>query len=315
MTNIHGQINLGTPSPDATKVSPVRQLLCRSRYKALQTQFPHGFNVQLHPIDSSSRSVAEPRRVFVNSMSDLFHPEVPSDFIAKTITPSPQPRDIITRYSPSVQRLLKLSFPGIFFLTTYIHASATTISTAHVRLTSTMPYRSFRLIYGSELPSKMPNRAMQRIPVIASITTPTIRFLSIEPLIEPIADTLRGLEQYMRNIDWIIVGGESGPNARPMQDDWVRDIRDIADAMNIPFFYKQKADAHPKPTQNTRRHNARRFPDATPHTGQRNPKPSISSAAPGGARTSDCNRAWFPSHRQTIPHVITSQYADIAGRE
>ena len=60
-----------------------------------------------------------------------------------------------------------------------------------------------------------------------------IRFLSLEPLLSPLK------ELDLENIDWVIVGGESGPRARPMKIDWVREIRDHCQASNTPFFFKQ----------------------------------------------------------------------------
>ena len=64
-------------------------------------------------------------------------------------------------------------------------------------------------------------------------TSAMVKFLSLEPLLGP----LHGLE--LRGIDWVIVGGESGPRARPMNPEWVRDIRDQCVLAGVPFFFKQ----------------------------------------------------------------------------
>jgi protein gp37 len=64
-----------------------------------------------------------------------------------------------------------------------------------------------------------------------------VRFYSLEPLISALPDL------DLANIDWVIVGSESGRNARPMQDDWVRDLRDKCVTRGIPFFFKQRTDA------------------------------------------------------------------------
>ena len=64
-------------------------------------------------------------------------------------------------------------------------------------------------------------------------TNATVKFLSLEPLLGPLPD----LE--LSGIDWVIVGGESGPGARPMEEDWVRQIRDKCVSSDVPFFFKQ----------------------------------------------------------------------------
>ena len=248
MTNIQWTDQSWNPVTGCDKVSPgCDNCYAEAVTKRFKHNFPHGFNVQLHP-DRLKQPFRwrKPRRVFVNSMSDLFHPEVPSDFIAKTIhaiAATPRHHYQILTKRPKVAK----AFFSRYFFSNNVHPCVCNdyfncSCAAHIY--NALPLVPPNIWLGTSVEDA--ERAMQRIPVIASITTPTIRFLSIEPLIEPIADTLRGLEQYMRNIDWIIVGGESGPNARPMQDDWVRDIRDIADAMNIPFFYKQKGGRTPK---------------------------------------------------------------------
>ena len=66
-----------------------------------------------------------------------------------------------------------------------------------------------------------------------SNTGAKIKFLSLEPLLSPMP------ELDLRNIDWVIVGGESGPGARPMGEEWVRDIKDQCERSKIPFFFKQ----------------------------------------------------------------------------
>jgi protein gp37 len=67
-----------------------------------------------------------------------------------------------------------------------------------------------------------------------------IRFLSIEPLIAPVGS------MYLEGIDWVIVGGESGPGARPMRPDWVREVRDQCVAQGVAFFFKQWGGLRPK---------------------------------------------------------------------
>ena len=70
------------------------------------------------------------------------------------------------------------------------------------------------------------------------------RFLSVEPLLEPV-DLGFDLPWRTPNIDWVIVGGESGPNARPMHPDWARSLRDQCDAAGVAFMFKQWGEWHP----------------------------------------------------------------------
>ena len=76
--------------------------------------------------------------------------------------------------------------------------------------------------------------------VLLRETPAALRFLSIEPLLEDLG------ELELEGIHWIIVGAESGRRARPMEDDWVRSIRDQARAAGVPFFFKQKLDVRGK---------------------------------------------------------------------
>ena len=75
-------------------------------------------------------------------------------------------------------------------------------------------------------------RWMQRLDQLLK-TDAKIKFLSLEPLLGPLH------EIQLDGVDWVIVGGESGPKARPMDADWVREIRDNCKANNVPFFFKQ----------------------------------------------------------------------------
>jgi protein gp37 len=84
-------------------------------------------------------------------------------------------------------------------------------------------------------------RADERIPALLSIPA-RIRFLSVEPLLGPVkllGYLLSGAHKWKHGIHWVIVGGESGPNARPMHPQWARDIRDQCQAAGVPFFFKQ----------------------------------------------------------------------------
>lgn len=145
----------------------------------------------------------EPRTIFVNSMSDLFHEDVPIDFIRRvfdTMNRCPQHTFQVLTKRPHVAVKLapQLDWSPNIWMGTSIEDH---------RVTKRVAY-------------------LQKIPA-------RIRFLSVEPLIGPIS------RLPLRGIQWVIVGGESGPGARPIQADWVRCIRDRCVAKSIPFFFKQ----------------------------------------------------------------------------
>lgn len=73
-----------------------------------------------------------------------------------------------------------------------------------------------------------------------------VRFVSIEPMLAPVDLELATFQKKLYGIDWVIVGGESGPNKRPMDEDWVRKVRDQCADSEVPFFYKQRFDGNKK---------------------------------------------------------------------
>jgi protein gp37 len=153
----------------------------------------------------------KPRMVFTNSMSDFFHESIPVDFLDRVlnvIRQTPQlTYQILTKRS---WRMLKYSeriggFPDNVWCGVSVESAAYKFRIDHLRKT----------------------RA-------------EIRFLSLEPLIEPVG------ELDLRDIHWVIVGGESGPNFRPLDLDWVRDIRDKCLEASVAFFFKQVGGLRPK---------------------------------------------------------------------
>ncbi|WP_250492371.1 MULTISPECIES: phage Gp37/Gp68 family protein [unclassified Caballeronia] len=145
----------------------------------------------------------KPRTVFVNSMSDLFQEAVPLDFIQRvfaTMVATPQHTyQVLTKRSA---RLLELA--------------------------PSLPWPS-NVWMGVSVED---NRVVQRITHLAA-TPAQVKFLSCEPLIGPLEDLP------LRKIDWVIVGGESGRGARPMQEDWVQSIRRQCRTQHTAFFFKQ----------------------------------------------------------------------------
>lgn len=169
-----------------------------------QPRYSNGFEVTLHPdlIDAPKRWRTA-RRVFVNSMSDLFHERVPDEFIRsvfETMTECPQHEfQILTKRSVRLRELAAtLPWPPNVWMGVSVEDA----------------------------------RVIGRIGDLRSAPA-AVRFLSLEPLLGP----LDGLD--LSGIDWVIVGGESGPGARPMEAAWVRSIRQQCRARRVPFFFKQ----------------------------------------------------------------------------
>jgi protein gp37 len=144
-----------------------------------------------------------PRVIFVNSMSDLFHEAVPSDFIRKIFETMNAAHwhtfQILTKRS---ERLLELAPSLSWPSNVWMGVSVETASYLH------------RIDHLRQVPSR-------------------VRFLSMEPLLGPIGP------MNLDGIDWVIVGGESGPGARAMKPEWAREIRTQCSEQRVPFFFKQ----------------------------------------------------------------------------
>ena len=166
--------------------------------------YANGFHVTLHhhALEIPLRW-KQPRTIFVNSMSDLFHKDIPFDFISKIFDvmcrASHHRFQILTKRSG---RLLKLS------------SKLTWPENVWMGVTVENTDCSFRI-----------NDLRQ--------TAAAIKFISFEPLLCRIPNI------DLKGIDWVIVGGESGPNSRPMRPQWAIDIRDQCLDADVPFFFKQ----------------------------------------------------------------------------
>lgn len=184
----------------------------------------------------------EPRRIFVNSMSDLFHEDVPHEFIARVFATMVEARQhtfqILTKRPARMLEVMKR-------------------------------FVAENEEFGGELPEDVPPRnvwlgvstedqaaADERIPLLLQ-TPAAVRWISAEPLLGPIdlgihryGETVRS---YLRlrergrggdiqsgvGLDWVVAGGESGPGARPMHPDWARSLRDQCKAAGVAFLFKQ----------------------------------------------------------------------------
>jgi protein gp37 len=185
-----------------------------------------GFGLTVHPdaLDLPLRWT-KPRRIFVNSMSDLFHDEVPDWFIAEVFgVMARSPRhtfQLLTKRHGRMRSLL--GDDG-----TRLLGAAVNEMTAQA-LYDQWPVPNVWLGVSVE------DQKWAQTRVHALLTTPAaVRWLSCEPLLGPV-----DLEGYVGALDWVVVGGESGRNARPMQVDWARGLRDQCVAQEVPFFFKQ----------------------------------------------------------------------------
>lgn len=201
--------------------------------------FEQGFDVRLWP-DRLTLPLRwrKPRKVFVNSMSDLFIDEVGDEFVAQVfavMVAAPQHTFQVLTKRPGRMRSL-LSSEAFWRL----------VSAGLGRLWSTTPPAPLRctpswIWLGVSAESQ--KWADVRIPALLA-TPATVRFVSAEPLLGPIrmdpswlAVPGQGIRQGC--LSWVIVGGESGPRARPMHPDWARSLRDQCCDAGVAFFFKQ----------------------------------------------------------------------------
>ena len=167
-------------------------------------KYRNGFAITVHePTLGDPLAWRKPRLVFVNSMSDLFHKAVPTAFIEEVFK-------VMNRASQHTFQVLTKR-PG-----------RVAVLDGRLRWTP-------NIWLGTSIESR---RWLGRLAQLKATGAHT-KFLSLEPLLGP----LPGIR--LQGIDWVIVGGESGPGARPMEADWVRDIRDNCLQSNVPFFFKQ----------------------------------------------------------------------------
>ena len=175
------------------------------RLKAMgNPRYANGFEVTLHHdlVDLPTKW-KKPRKIFVNSMSDLFHDEVTLEFIQEVFS------TIVTGDHHTFQVLTKRPERAL-------------------ELSGQLPWPS-NLWMGTSVENA---DYLHRVDTLRQIPAQT-RFLSLEPLIGAVPDI------DLINIDWVIAGGESGPGARKIEEDWVRSIRDQCDAAGVRFFFKQ----------------------------------------------------------------------------
>ena len=176
-----------------------------------QSNYAKGFTVTCHEhVLELPLQWKRPRLVFVNSMSDLFHDAVSFDFIQKVFKVMRQANHHV--FQVLIKRAERLA-----------DLSSALDWPENVWMGVTVERSDYK----------------RRIDYLR-MTGATVKFLSLEPLLDDLG------ELDLAGIDWVIVGGESGPGARPMQAEWVRAIRDQCLQRNVPFFFKQWGGFHKK---------------------------------------------------------------------
>ena len=206
------------PVTGCTKISPG----CKNCYalrmaKRLhgmgQVRYRNGFGVTTQgDLLSQPTKWRGPKRIFVNSMSDLFHQAVPLKYIRQVFEEMAiadwHTFQILTKRAERLEQLSsELTWPPNVWIGVSVENSDYAYRIQHLR---TVPA--------------------------------AVRFLSVEPLLSPLG------RYSLKGIDWVIVGGESGPRARAMDPQWVRTIRDRCIRQEIPFFFKQWGGTRKKQT-------------------------------------------------------------------
>jgi len=197
------------PLTGCTKVSPgckhcYAERMARRLQAMGQPNYVNGFRLTLHEhVLEAPLSWKKPQVIFVNSMSDLFHPDVPVKFIQQVFSVMHRASwhifQVLTKRS---ERLLELSPQIEWPINAWMGVSVET------------------------------QNYVYRIDHLRQ-TGAYIKFLSLEPLLGP----LPHLD--LHGINWVIVGGESGPGARPLREEWVLEVRDQCQVAHVPFFFKQ----------------------------------------------------------------------------
>lgn len=180
--------------------------------------YEQGFNLKLWPGRLGLPLLWKERKmIFVNSMSDLFHNDVPDDFIEKVFDTMCRAKhhifQILTKRSERM-----LNWTQKYFSSNKSRKDGKAVWPENVWLGISLENQDYTWRI----------RDLQKSPA-------SIRFISIEPLLSPISFN----ESLLDDIQWVIVGGESGPRARPMKPEWAYEIQKCCKKYGVPFFFKQ----------------------------------------------------------------------------
>jgi protein gp37 len=197
------------PVSGCTKISPgcancYAERMAKRLQAMGQYRYRNGFKVTLHPeAIEEPYQWRKPRVVFVNSMSDLFHEDIPAKYIQSIFeVMNNTPRHTYQILTKRSERLAELA--PILNWSENIWMGVTVEN----------------------------NRYLHRVDHLRQVDA-HIRFLSLEPLLGPLD------ELNLHGINWVIVGGESGPNARPIKEEWILTIKNKCVFSDVPFFFKQ----------------------------------------------------------------------------
>jgi protein gp37 len=190
-------------------------------------KYRNGFEVTLHPdVLEEPLKWRKPRLIFVNSMSDLFHEQIPLAYTRKIFdTMRSADWHVFQVLTKRAERLAKIASKLEWSPNVWI---GTTVESA---------------------------RFTERIDLLRTVPA-SVRWLSMEPLLGPVPNL------DLTGIDWVVVGGESGPGARPMKKEWAEDILAQCRAQNSRFFFKQWGGVNKKKTG--RKLNGRYYNDMPP---------------------------------------------------
>ena len=197
------------PLTGCTKISPgckhcYAERMAQRLQAMGQPNYVNGFRLTLHEsVLEAPLRWKKPQMIFVNSMSDLFHQDVPLSFVQNVF-------DVMQRASWHTFQVLTKRSARLFELSQSLDWPANVwmgVSVENQQYTSRIDH--------------------------LRLTGARIKFLSLEPLLGPL------LTLNMTGIDWVIVGGESGPGARPIEERWVQDVRDQCLRDGVAFFFKQ----------------------------------------------------------------------------
>ncbi len=206
------------PVTGCTKVSPgckncYAERMARRLQAMGNSNYENGFALTLHEhMLNRPLLIKKPQLIFVNSMSDLFHKNVPLEFIQKIFAVMRKANwhqfQILTKRSERLSELsTKISWPDNVWMGVSVENEKYKFRIDHLRNTNA-----------------------------------AIKFLSLEPLLGPLG------HMDLSNIDWVITGGESGPKARPMKREWVIEIKKQCKQTKVPFFFKQWGGFNKKKT-------------------------------------------------------------------
>lgn len=207
-SNIEWTQQTWNPATGCTKISQGCKFCYADSFaKRLQAmrveKYKDGFKLRIHPDVLDDPRKWKPSIIFVNSMSDLFHDDIPLDYIQqvfKVMNECPQHQfQVLTKRAERLEELSPLlNWTANIWAGVSVENQETVFRINHLQKTGAF-----------------------------------IKFLSCEPLLQNLPN------MNLKLIDWVIVGGESGFKARPMEEEWVIDIREQCKKNNIPFFFKQ----------------------------------------------------------------------------